>query len=435
MRAQNQPRVELTPKQANIYVWGWQPEARFRYGVCGRRFGKTYLLREENRRAARLIMLSNVGVENEIWYGAPTFKQAKRVFWAALKRSLPKKWIDGKPNESECYLRLVTGHIIRIVGLDQPDNLRGSGLYFFMGDEWDDAKDEVWPEVIRPMLSTVGGHALFIGSPKGFGKLYNGYKDGQGGRNNVKSWRYTTIEGGNVPQEEIDEARASLDLRTFRQEYEASFESYAGQVYYAFSREKSVKPCPFNPDLPVHIGMDFNINPMSAGVYQEQANGEIWQVDEISIPTANTDDMANEIVARYAKPSFDPLKPKVDHITIYPDPAGAQRRTSAQGKTDIGILEARGFVVRALKSHPLVRDRINLVNAKFENAEGKKTLFIDPSCKISIQCLERQLYKDGTSEPDKEGGFDHMNDQLGYYMFARFSHKPVFRTNLGHMTR
>jgi hypothetical protein len=43
--------VKLTPKQANIYVWGFQPEARFRDAVCGRRFGKTSSVRR--RCAAR----------------------------------------------------------------------------------------------------------------------------------------------------------------------------------------------------------------------------------------------------------------------------------------------------------------------------------------------------------------------------------------------
>ena len=38
----NNGAVKLTPKQANIYLWGWQPDARFRDAVCGRRFGKTF---------------------------------------------------------------------------------------------------------------------------------------------------------------------------------------------------------------------------------------------------------------------------------------------------------------------------------------------------------------------------------------------------------
>jgi hypothetical protein len=82
-------RISLTKAQAQIYRYGWYPEARFRYAVCGRRFGKTFLLREEMRRAARLAITRDVPIENEIWYGAPTFKQAKRVFWRVLKRSIP----------------------------------------------------------------------------------------------------------------------------------------------------------------------------------------------------------------------------------------------------------------------------------------------------------------------------------------------------------
>jgi len=360
----------------------------------------------------------NVSVFNELWYGAPTFKQAKRVFWSGLKRSIPQAWILNRPNESECSITLKTGHVIRIVGLDDPNNLRGSGLWFFIGDEWDDAKDEVWPEVIRPMLSTAGGHALFIGSPKGFAKLYAGYVEGQGPTSsNTKSWTYTTIQGGNVPPEEIEDARRTLDGRTFRQEYEASFETFSGLVYYAFSRAHSVKPCPYNPALPLHIGMDFNVNPMAATVWQEVGT-DIHQVGEVVIPTANTNDMADEIARRYGKPANGGLS--VGHITIYPDPAGAQRRTSAQGKTDISILREYGFKVIALSSHPLVRDRVNAVNAKFQTADGLRHAFVDPSCVKSIECYERQVYKEGTSDPDKTMGFDHIPDSAGYYIFTRF---------------
>jgi hypothetical protein len=45
-------RIQLSAKHANIDTWGWQKDARFRYAVCGRRFGKTYLGVEEMRRRA-----------------------------------------------------------------------------------------------------------------------------------------------------------------------------------------------------------------------------------------------------------------------------------------------------------------------------------------------------------------------------------------------
>ena len=435
--------LRLTPKQSNIFQWGWQPEARFRTAVCGRRFGKTFLAAAEMRRAVRLAVEQGVSTDDEIWYGAPTFKQAKRVFWSRLKRAIPRSWIASKPNETECSITLKTGHVMRIVGLDNYEALRGSGLWFFLGDEWADADPRCWDEVVRPMLSTSGGHALFIGTPKGFNHFYDGYIAGQGDAGDAKSWLYTTLQGGNVPPAEVEKARSTLDPRSFRQEYEATFETFGGRVYYAFSRIESVRDCPYNASLPVHVGMDFNVNPMTATVWQEQPGGDIWQVGELSIPSSNTDEMADELIRRYGRASFDPTRPGLDHITIYPDPAGAQRRTSAQGKTDISILREKGFKVLAMSSHPLVRDRLNHVNAKFQTADGKRHAFVDPSCKRSIETYERLIFKPGTSEPDKdqtyisdpEASLDHLGDATGYYIFARFGAKASQSVQINHMGR
>jgi hypothetical protein len=120
--------IQLSPKQANIYAWGWQKDARFRYAVCGRRFGKTYLGAEEMRRAYRLAVEHNIRPDTEIWYGAPTFKQAKRVMWNRLKRNIPEDWIQGRPNNAECVIQMKTGHVMRVVGLDDPDALRAKGV-------------------------------------------------------------------------------------------------------------------------------------------------------------------------------------------------------------------------------------------------------------------------------------------------------------------
>jgi hypothetical protein len=414
-------KVELTAKQSNIFVWGWQPNARHRVAVCGRRFGKTFLAAREIKRAAQLAAKRQIHPDNEIWYGAPTFKQAKRVFWQRMKRAIPKHWIRGKPNESECYITLKSGHVLRIVGLDNYDALRGSGLFFFIGDEWADAQPECWSEVIQPMLATCEGHSLRIGTPKGFNDLHRIFQLGQGNDGEYRSWIYTSLQGGNIPQHEIEKAKRDLDPRTFRQEYEASFETFAGQIIHSFVRAHNVRSCKFDETLPVHIGMDFNVNPMSATVWQEREDTVggrketiSYQVGEIIIPTSNTDDMVAEIKNRYA------VKGSIAHITIYPDPAGAQNRTSAQGKTDISILRGAGFKVLQMTSHPLVRDRYVTTNSRFCNAAGFRRAYIDPSCKKTIEALERFVYKDGTSLPDKDGGYDHPVDATGYYMFVRF---------------
>ncbi len=393
----------------------------------------TFLMAEEIRRAARLAIRADIGVENEIWYGAPTFLQAKRVMWGRLKKVIPARWLDGRPNETSCAMRLRSGHVLRLVGLDAFENLRGSGLWFFGGDEWADCRPEAWTEVLRPMLSTSRGHALFIGTPKGFDHFRDAYLLGQpGGDPSYRSFLYTTLDGGNVPADEVAAAQRQLDPRTFRQEYGASFESYAGRVVYAFSRAECVKRSGYDATRPLHVGMDFNINPMSATIWQE--DGETTrQIDEIILPTSNTNEMAIEIAGRYGRGGFDPSIRTVDHITVYPDPAGAQRRSSAGGRTDIGILREAGFRVVAMAAHPSVRDRTNVMNRQFLSADGVRRAFIDPSCLRSIEAYERLVYRDGTNEPDKSQGHDHLVDASGYYLFGRTLRHSGDKVSLPHI--
>ena len=425
------PRPTLTRPQWEIYRQGWTSQARFRTAVCGRRFGKTFLAVEELRRACREAVRQNVPIENEIWYGAPSFKQAKRVFWRRLKKGIPAAWLASKPNETDCSITLRSGHVIRCVGLNEFDNLRGSGLWFFLGDEWQDCPELAWSETIRPMLSTAKGHALFIGTPKGYNHFRDWFLAGQaGGEPDNLSWLFTTLQGGNVPPEEIVQARKTLDARTFRQEYEASFETYEGRVLVSFTRADSVKPCREKLATAVRlmVGVDFNINPMSATVLVEE--GDVaYQVDEVSLLTSNTDELVAEMRTRYARNG------SMAHVTCYPDPAGAQRRTSAGGRTDIGILQAAGMQVVAMSSHPLVRDRNNVVNARFLAADGTRRLFVDPGCKKSIEAYERHVFKEGSSEPDKSTGFDHLPDSLGYAIFGRYAYKPAAARHINIMGR
>ena len=67
-----------------------------------------------------------------------------------------------------------------------------------------------------------------------------------------------------------------------------------------------------------------------------------------------------------------------------------------------------------------MRDRINAVNSRLCSSSGIRHLIIDPGRECAAEGLERQTYKEGSSQPDKDSGYDHMNDALGYmvdYLF------------------
>ena len=375
---------------------------RFRVVVAGRRFGKTHL-------AIRELCYHAKEPNKEVWYVAPTYKMAKQIVWRKLKNKLNDlKWVK-KANETELSLQLRNGTVISLKGADNYDSLRGVGLDFIVLDEFADIDPEAWYETLRPTLSDKQGRALFIGTPKGIGNwAYEIYQNSID-NTNWQSYSFTTIDGGQVPLEEIEAAKQDLDERTFRQEYLATFETFAGRIYYGFDRAANVKS--WDKPIPdvVYIGMDFNIDPMSAIIAVREGD-ILYVIDEIRLFSSNTQEAVAEIKSRY----------RSSKIFVYPDPAGHQRKSSASGATDITILSNAGFVVKAPRHHTPVRDRINAVNSRLCSSSGIRHLYIDPKCKYTIEGLERQTYKEGSSQPDKDGGYDHMNDALGYmvdYLF------------------
>lgn len=380
--------------------------ARFRVVIAGRRFGKTHLSIRELCYHAR-------EPNRDVWYVTASYRQAKQIVWKKLKYKLMDlRWTE-KVNESELTIELKNGSTISLKGADNADSLRGVGLDFIVLDEFADIDPEAWFEVLRPTLADKLGKALFIGTPKGIGNwAHDLYMNPVEQPGVWSSFQYTTIDGGQVKLEEIESAKKDLDERTFRQEFLATFETYAGRIYYAFDRKQNVRPIhigdPTGPfkDIKqqiIHIGIDFNIDPCSAVVCVK--SGEtLYVIDEIRIFSSNTQELCEEIKNRY--PGCK--------IVTYPDPAGRQRKTSAGGATDITILQNAGFVVKAPYKHTAVRDRINAVNARLCGSDGIRRLIIDPKVKYTIEGLERHAYKEGTSQPDKDSGYDHQMDALGY---------------------
>jgi hypothetical protein len=329
---------------------------------------------------------------------------AKNIVWRKLKNRLQDlNWVN-KANESELSLMLKNGSNISLKGADNYDSLRGVGLDFIVLDEFADIDPEAWFETLRPTLSDKQGKALFIGTPKGIGNwAYDLYQNSIEDSQSWASFQYTTIDGGRVPQSEIEQAMKDLDTRTFRQEYLASFETFAGRIYYSFDRAQNVVKYTGEEPSVIYCGIDFNVDPMSC-VIAARTGDTLHIIDEVRLFSSNTEELCQELKQRFPK----------TRIWAYPDPAGRQRKTSAGGVTDITILQNAGFTVKVPRAHTPVRDRINAVNSLLCTANGIRRLLIDPKAKYTIEGLERQTYKEGTSQPDKDSGYDHMNDALGY---------------------
>lgn len=380
-----------------------QDASRFKVVVAGRRWGKTTLAIRELARASRM--------PNQVaWYIAPSYRMAKQIVWDRLKYRLQDlRWVQ-RVNESDLTIKLINNSQISLRGADNPDSLRGVSLDYVIFDEAAMIEHKAWREVIRPTLSDREGGGMFISTPMGRNWFYDLYEHARTPTltSNWRAWQFRTSDGGNVSAQELADARRDMDERQFRQEYEASFETYGGVIYYNFDRQACVQQLQTQPGT-LYIGMDFNVSPMSAVVMQ-RTNLGLHCIGEIVIYNSNTQEMVDEIQRRYPNRT----------VMVFPDPAGVQRKTSASGRTDITILQQAGFQVKYRSQHPAVRDRINAVNALLLNAAQERRLTLDPECRRLIEALEKHTYKEGTLLPDKDQGYDHLTDALGYAVEFNF---------------
>ena len=374
---------------------------RFKIVNAGRRFGKSFV--------SGAAILEQVSIpESVVWYVAPTWDMAKKIMWDDwLPKHVPKEWI-AEVNKMDKAYKFINGSILYVVTADNPEHLRGSSLNRVILDECGFMKEGVW-EIIRPALADKQGDAILVSTPKGYNWFYKMYKEAL----EAKDWaafQYTTLEGGNVPAEEIEAAKQSMSPKMFAQEFLASFENLASRVYDCFDREQNICELDENwgiPNTDIHIGIDFNVNPMTAAIAVKEKD-DIYFFDEIVEPNSNTQVLCNSIHKKF---------PKCD-IFVYPDPTCRKRQASAAvGETDYEILRRNKFHVCCPKAPYSSRDKFNAVNTAFLNAKCERHAFIARGrCKKLKEALEGYTYRDNGEDTDKSSGLDHISDAAAYLL-------------------
>ena len=378
--------------------------ARFKVIVAGRRWGKTIL--------SLMYLMKDAFQPNERrWFITPTYRQGKMIVFPVL-RQMFNSFDDAKLNESEMSVTFGNGAELAVKGADNENNLRGVELTKCVMDEMAYIKPHVWEEIIMPMLATTNGEVLFIGTPSGFDIMYDLYQRGQA-EDDWMSWQYTTLQGGWVPEEEIERAKRTMDEAIFKQEFEGSFETTGNRAAYNFDRETH---CTKAKELSNSLwwGVDFNVDWMTAVLACQFTDGTIHFFDEIRLKNSNTEELAIE------------MKKIAPDIECYPDPAGKARSTTSR-RSDHQILRDHGFLIIAKKAHPSHIDRLNSLNRKLKDAEGKIGMTVDPSCIYLIKDLEQ-------CQKDKRGGLDKSQIELTHALDAcsyAISHKFPIRRMIG----
>ena len=184
-------------------------------------------------------------------------------------------------------------------------------------------------------------------------------------------------------------------------------------VYYNFDR----KTCATTKTLEdfddeyekvaIHIGMDFNVG-KCCGIVHVIERDIVYAIDELS-GIKNTEYMIKAIKRKFPE----------RRIYVYPDASSDNESTNAS-RTDLQLLKAAGFSVRARRKNPRIRNRVISVNAMFLTASGQQRYYINiDRCPVYVEALETQAY--GTdNKPDKEHDQDHPNDAGGYFIYYKY---------------
>ncbi|MHB8053626.1 MAG: terminase large subunit domain-containing protein [Candidatus Aminicenantales bacterium] len=391
---------------------------RFKVIVAGGRSGKTtlavdWLTTEAPQDDMRL-------GDSVSFYVAPTYSQAEDIAWGKLKdniRPLRANGLVKRIYEGDMSIELFGGQWIQLKGGDKPDSLRGVKVRRLVLDEMAIMKRELWEEVLQPRTSDYLAPVMFIGTPKGFNYFYDLSQMELKNPQDWKTFHVKTAEAGTLAPDEIARAQRDMDPRAFRQEYEASFETFGGQVYTDFDRDKHVakEPFGFNPGMQYAVGMDFGWSAtMPAILCNIDTQENVYIFGEIA-----RRETAIPVMGQLIKDKTPGHLPSL----IAGDPAGAAKN-EASGLDSISELRAIfGFnAVRYRANYPgVIQDGINVVRKWLRNGKIK----ISRDCVNTIQAFEMYRYPDPKGDvqselPLKDGISDHYMDGFRYLMAYRF---------------
>lgn len=279
-------------KKIEVELSGWQSEVwldkhRFKVINCGRRAGKSTIA------AIKMLQFASDNAGTQVWYLAPTYKQAKQIMWAMLRDLIPKVVIKSK-NEVELRIELVNKSTIHLKGTEDPDSLRGTRIDLAIFDEvafmmsW----SEIW-KVMRPTLVDSRAEVWFISTPNGLNHFYDLYhiKDDR-----YKSFHFTSYDNPHLDRAELDEIKKEMTEDAFAQEFLGEFRKMSGLIYKEFDRAIHMVEIPhyIDDNWTFMRSLDFGFSHKTALVYFaiSPTSKEIYAYDGLYLEGLTIPDIA-----------------------------------------------------------------------------------------------------------------------------------------------
>lgn len=349
------------------------------------------------------IKLITTSSKLNVGYYLPNYPLINDIAVPRFQEFFEKHNIKYKYNSSEKVFRTKYGKIL-LRNMTKPETIVGYETFYSIIDEIDilpkDKAKKVFNKIIarnRQVDPRGRNNSIdLVSTPEGFNFLYNfAVKEATEEKLLIKA---KTSDNPFLPADYISTLAAQYTEEELTAYINGEFCNLtSGTVYKSYKRDKYNTTRVALHNEPLYIGMDFNIEKMSAIVYVVDG-GAMYAVDQI-INKYDTADLADSIRERYS----------TNEIEINPDASCRARSSAGLSDYDILIDEKYNFNVNARRKNPEISHRIRAVNKSFEN--GK--LFVNlEKCPDLADALEQQAYDKGL--PDKKSGVDHILDACGY---------------------
>ena len=391
--------LNVTPLPSQIAIINAinNPKYRFVSAAVSRRQGKTYI--------ANIIgQLVSLVPGSNILIMSPNYALSQISF--DLQRNLIKHFDleVTKDNAKDKVIEISNGSTVRMGSVNQVDSCVGRSYDLIIFDEaaLADGRD-AFNVALRPTLDKEGSKAIFISTPRGRNNwfsefFYRGYSD------DFPEWcsiRATYKDNPRMAQSDIDEARKSMSEAEFRQEYEADFNTYEGQIW-KFDFENQVKDLSQldTSNMDVFAGLDVGFKDPTAMcvIAYDWDEDKYYLVDEYFNAERTTEQHAAEI---------QKLIERWDIDFIYIDSAAQQTRFDFAQNYDISTINAKKSVL----------DGISHVAGIADN----NLLYVDQECKESLKCLDSYQWDPNPNlikEKPKHNMASHMADGLRYALYS-----------------
>ena len=349
----------------------------------------------------------------------------------------PTERYQYSPNTGNLFAKWSWGAEIQVKSWDNPKSILGDEIDCAIFAEASTLPNLIFERYIRARMGSRMAYAILGSTPHGIGEfLENYYYRGQDPKD-VEVWSssFSIMSNPHHPIEDIEEARATLDPRTFSEQYEGKFVTMAGLVFETFDRDLHIKKQITDPSqLPRGSQVVFSIDfgrtaPTGAIMGYWDKDGAFHVLGEYYVKGKTIKQHFNEFLKDWLL-KWQPEWAVFDF---------AQIEAAQFMQDEIGYLEDEGLVdFNRLKMIPCKKGKkygIERIRQLLHyNEKSKQSLLeVDPSCENFVYEMLHYANKkapDGRIIDEPANGNDHLMDALEYAVATSYEDAELRRDRL-----